>query len=192
MDYREKFIEAEGQAEQLVDLLQDLKQEMENYQTASDSLDQTKDQLDDMFQKFDNLVLTQRDLISAIEEIGPQEIIDAVESSNDRVTKALDSTEHKIEEIKNYLEKKLLARITKKYDEGHLALQNRIDQKVGAVQEDYQEYQQEVVSQNENILGLMDEINNLMQEKTKQLRLYQYITIGLVFVLGVIGIILSI
>lgn len=77
-DYRQRFLEAEGQASKLAERLEHLKDEIESYAEASGSLRATREDLQGLAKELEGDAVAMRDVISAIEAIGTEKILDSV------------------------------------------------------------------------------------------------------------------
>jgi seryl-tRNA synthetase len=78
--YRDKFLEAEKKATQLVEHLTKLKEDTSHYRNAGESLTRTHKQVSDLISEVESVIKEQREMISALKEISTQELIDAIES----------------------------------------------------------------------------------------------------------------
>jgi DNA repair exonuclease SbcCD ATPase subunit len=78
--YREKFLEAEKQANQLVDQLAKLKEETVHYRDAGESLAKSQERVSDLISGIEDVLEEQRELIGALKEIGTEEIISAIQA----------------------------------------------------------------------------------------------------------------
>lgn len=77
-DYRQRFLDAEGQATKLVEQLKRLKDEIEGYAEASGSLVATREDLHRLTTELEGDAVAMRGVISAIEAVGTQSILDSL------------------------------------------------------------------------------------------------------------------
>jgi len=87
--YREKFLEAENQANQLAGQLAKLKEETLNYREAGESLTKSQEKIADLVSELELVLIDQRELIDVLREIGTEEIINTIDSNISSMSKEL-------------------------------------------------------------------------------------------------------
>ena len=77
-EYREKFLDAEKKASDLVNQLEALKNESVNYKNAKDNLSDVTIKIANLISKFSGIVSEEENLINAIREIGTEKIVEMI------------------------------------------------------------------------------------------------------------------
>ena len=98
-DYRERFLEAEMQAVDLVSQLEALKQEASHYRDAAGSLSKVRESLLNLMEKQDALVIGVKDVVDTLGLIGTSQIIDEIQSNQQLLAKQIDVTDINVNEI---------------------------------------------------------------------------------------------
>ena len=100
-DYRERFLEAEMQAVDLVSQLEALKQEASHYRDAAGSLSKVRESLLSLMDKQDALVLGVKDVVDTLGMIGTSQIIDEINSIQTSISNQIGDTDKSVNEIIN-------------------------------------------------------------------------------------------
>ena len=100
-DYRERFLEAEMQAVDLVTQLEALKQEAFHYRDAAGSLSKVRESLLSLMDKQDALVLGVKDVVDTLGLIGTSQIIDEINSIQTSISNQIGDTDKSVNEIIN-------------------------------------------------------------------------------------------
>ena len=85
MNDREKFLHAEKIANELVETLNKLKQEIESYKTAGAALNDVKLKLSELTNNNKHIAEQMLQIIKTIVEIGGPEILDSINQNNTRL-----------------------------------------------------------------------------------------------------------
>jgi hypothetical protein len=83
--YREKFLEAEEKASQLIIQLEELKKSSNQYRTASESLDKTREEIGPFITSLTSIVKEASGLIQTLKEIDTGRIISEVNNVQSRI-----------------------------------------------------------------------------------------------------------
>ena len=98
-DYRERFLEAEMQAVDLVSQLEALKQEASHYRDAAGSLSKVRESLLSLMDKQDALVLGVKDVVDTLGLIGTSQIIDEIRTNQNSLSEQISETDTTVNEI---------------------------------------------------------------------------------------------
>lgn len=128
-DYRERFLEAEMQAVDLVSQLEALKQEASHYRDAAGSLSKVRESLLSLMDKQDALVLGVKDVVDTLGLIGTSQIIDEINSIQTSISKQIGDTDKSVNEIinSNSAIQESINNYEKSFDEKTEALNKEID-----------------------------------------------------------------
>jgi predicted nuclease with TOPRIM domain len=101
--YKEKFLEAEEQASELLEELNKLKKEVDHFKEAGKKLDIVDKDIHELVPRIDHSVYELNNLIESLKDIGTEEIISAVEKKYvDIETLIIAQNENNNEIIKKY------------------------------------------------------------------------------------------
>ena len=128
-DYRERFLEAEMQAVDLVSQLEALKQEASHYRDAAGSLSKVRESLLNLMEKQDALVIGVKDVVDTLGLIGTSQIIDEIKSFQTSVSNQIADTDQSVNEIiiVNSAIQESINNHEKSFDEKIEALNEEID-----------------------------------------------------------------
>lgn len=98
-DYRERFLEAEMQAVDLVSQLEALKQEASHYRDAAGSLSKVRESLLRLMDKQDALVIGVKNVVDTLGLIGTSQIIDEMKSIQKTLSEQIGETNTTVNEI---------------------------------------------------------------------------------------------
>jgi DNA repair exonuclease SbcCD ATPase subunit len=128
-DYRERFLEAEMQAVDLVSQLEALKQEASHYRDAAGSLSKVRESLLSLMDKQDALVLGVKGVVDTLGLIGTSQIIDEINSIQTSISKQIGDTDKSVNEIinSNSAIQESINNYEKSFDEKTEALNKEID-----------------------------------------------------------------
>ena len=98
-DYRERFLEAEMQAVDLVTQLEALKQEASHYRDAAGSLSKVRESLLRLMDKQDALVIGVKNVVDTLGLIGTSQIIDEMKSIQKTLSEQIGETNTTVNEI---------------------------------------------------------------------------------------------
>lgn len=193
-DYREKFIEAEKQATQLVAQLERLKEEAQSYQEASETLEGTREQLGDLINKTVSLGQAQQELIDVLGEIGTEEIIQVINQSKDKLQERLTGIDEDLISQKKLiseginLQNSLHSQANALIDEQTQVLKNKMIDGFDSSREDIRSLEHQLKTQHQDWEEVQDQ--RALAERRFQLTLY--VCAGLVVVVGILVLIMNI
>jgi hypothetical protein len=101
--YKEKFLEAEEQASELLEELSKLKKEVDYFKEAGEKLDIVDKDIHELVPRIDHIVYELANLIASINDIGPEEIITEIENKfSDIETLINTQSENAVQESKKH------------------------------------------------------------------------------------------
>lgn len=165
-NYREKFIQAEEQAAELVTQLEALKKEALNYKKASQDLDEAKGNLNELITRVENVVSDHLKLIASLKEIGTQEIIKSVEEETMKISSKMTQ---EISSIKDSLSSEI---------KGLHAIQ--------------QEFRDDLTEKSDELKEIVSAQHEITEKWVKRTHLMLYIITGLAVAFSVILIVLQV
>ena len=156
-DYRERFLEAEMQAVDLVTQLEKLKQETSHYNTAAGSLSEARESIVSLIQEQSQLALGITEVVDTLGEIGTAKIIEEINSNQKLLTHKIDSS------VKEILE-------------SNSAIQERIDAHEISINEKADEFVKQLEDLSEKF--------EMFQDVQKLIRILVFVIGGLVVLFG--------
>ena len=107
----QKFLQVEEEVNLLMDQLTQLKQEVEHYSSARESLQDTARQLGETLEKVSALVEGTQNVVAALRDIGTAQILDELASIKTNLDERMSHFNEKLEEISAYQRKGFFARL---------------------------------------------------------------------------------